>query len=385
MVSFLSILPLVLAALPLGRVVIAADIKADPISPPTAPPTASPSQAQNVSMSAWTPSIDVISDIFSTDVKSELGDNTYVYDVSNFEWEVTLNDSLALNPFLLCATAGRDGVVSVFSGLNSKGSVPMFTKGNLTCYIVTMTGPALQNFTLSQPLIKYALPLPAVLKIAKGLFRQIFTGYFFSDSSLCQAGFRLVLSPGLGQFKRTVNNIITRFQSDLRSEAFKQTIFNSFYWVASTNSSSSATFKSDLSSSKKLRSSERQNDINDGGGLSINARGDKWRQRIQPVLDGTITCDFSKLGFSNQFPEIGVSGLCQLAPSDDQFQSCSTCVLTLLAYLVATPVVFYIESFPVIVSHNFIAAGIIQSGQETYYPYWDAGKDCFEFISQKYI
>lgn len=375
MAPFLSLLTLVLAASPLGREVFAADIKADPIPAPTAPPTDSPSPPQNVSMSAWTPNVNVISDIFSTDVKSELTDDAVINDISNFEWGVTFNDSSSLNPSLLCATAGRDGVVSVFSGLDSKGSTPLFTNGNLTCYIVTMTGPALKNLTLSQPLIKYALPLPAVLKIAKGLFRQIFTGYFFSDQTLCQAGFRLVLSPGLGQYKKTVNNIISKIQSDLRSDAFKQTILRSFYWVASTNSSSSAISRSNLPSQNKLRSSqpERQKDIN-GGGLNTNARGDKWRQRIQPVLDGTVVCDFSKLGFSNQFPEIGVSGLCQLAPSDDKFQSCSTCLLTLLAYLVAIPIVFYIESFPVVKPFNFIAAGITQSGEETNYPYWDAGK-----------
>jgi hypothetical protein len=62
--------------------------------------------------------------------------------------------------------------------------------------------------------IKYSAPLPAILKLARGLFVRVSQGRLFASAETCVTGIRVVLSPGIA----TDEAVVTAFDASVRDE-----------------------------------------------------------------------------------------------------------------------------------------------------------------------
>lgn len=131
----------------------------------------------NLSVRAVTPDAAFVQHIFSTEAKNELPDQASLTGTTSKTWERQLNSSTTA-PYLLCADAGRAGVLPVLEYFPKPTTLPFYAKENLTCYIIQTRASDVQNITLTHSMVKYVTPLPAVLKLAKGFFRQVHTGYY---------------------------------------------------------------------------------------------------------------------------------------------------------------------------------------------------------------
>jgi hypothetical protein len=119
---------------------------------------------------------------------------------------------------------------------------------------------------------------------------------------------------------------------------------------------------------------ERGNGSGNGsqGSQGVGRRRGRWVLRLQPVLDGSVTCTWAALNVSYEAPYLRVDGYCNLSSAG--VEADSACLMTLLAYLSAEPAVMYLESYPVLSPFNAYAAAVSQSGGslgDT--PLWDAG------------
>lgn len=319
----------------------------------------------NFSVAAVTPDATFVQHIFSTEADRELPDQSILAGAASYQWERQFNSSKTA-PYLVCADFGRSGIAPILEHFTKSSTLAFYSSSNITCYIIQSYASEIQNITMTNSLVKYATPLPPVLKLAKGFFRQVNTGYYLADIPTCDTGVRIVFAPGIGQYKKNLNGLLTAFRSDLLYGGFKDIVSKEFIWA----SDYSNVMGSLETRRKKLRT---RDSLISGNATTVSPhiRAKKWIDRLSPVLNGSYVCDFSTLRFMVEPPYIRVSETCSLLQGDaDQGASC---MLAFLAYIILDSSVLYVEPFPQLTTMNNVASGIIQSGNPNKYPIWNRG------------
>lgn len=206
---------------------------------PTASPTPSATLCMGdieVGVEGITPEVGLVGDILGTDVDKEFQQDQHLLDfLIQWDWQRLLssgggsNDSAlstAAAPFVMCAEGGRDAVEEMTNGWSllapsslsssssssvsasrlqdgseqedtatteteptttttTTASTPLYAQSNLTCYVVQGLALDVLNQTLHMEHIKYSAPLPAILKLAHGLFVGISQGRLFASPESC--------------------------------------------------------------------------------------------------------------------------------------------------------------------------------------------------------
>lgn len=290
-----------------------------------------------------TPSADLLTQIFSTESQAELPDQTFVLEATSNKWlERT-------TPYLLCTTDGRPGVEEALSSIDPSAYRPFHADENLTCHIVTSKASEIQSVVSRSSHVKYATPVPASLKLARGFFELATGGSYLVERDNCQNGVRVILSPGIDQSSE-LESIAEYFTSDLTSGAYKDRIANDFLWVSKY---------SPLGSASVVKAFQNST-------AKTPKRGQTWLDYLTPVLDGTYTCDFGSLNISAKTPYVGVQNTCSLLPgnaseaSESEVVQASSCMVALLAYLISDSNVFYTERYHQHFPNNDLGHSIVQ-------------------------
>lgn len=290
-----------------------------------------------------TPGADVFKQIFSTDPEVELPDENFVLEATSNKW---IERTTA---YLLCTTDGRRGVEETLSSIDPSAYLPFHADENLTCHIVTSKASEIQSVVSTSDHVKYATPVPANLKLEKGLFQIATSGSYFLERDNCENGLRVILSPGIDQLI-DLETIAEYFTSNLTSGAYKERIANDFLWVSKY---------SPLGSPSVVKAFQNAT-------TQPPKRGQTWLDYLTPVLDGTYNCDFGTLNISSQNPYIGVLDTCSLLPgnaseaSKSEVTQASSCMVTLLAYLISDSNVFTAEMYHKVFPNNNQGRCIVQ-------------------------
>lgn len=306
-----------------------------------------------------TPNVFLLHKVFNTDAFDELPDQTAVAKAISFGWDKQINSENPA-PYLLCTDAGRAGVKEASKYLNTSAIVPFYAKGKTTCLIVTSQARHILKAASSASPIRYASPLPVVLKFGKGLFQTVVSGNYLSDPQACGTGIRAIFSPGTEE-DANLEDIPSTLKSDLTTGAFKTTISRGFFW---------ATDYSTLPTAVEFGRRKRRTLV-DVGMQEPPQRGKKWMEVLRPVLDGTYGCDFSSLNISITESYLMINDTCSL--SRHAAPEASACMLAALAYIASYDNVLYVESIPDFKTNNDKASWIIQSGIPNSYSLWDRG------------
>jgi hypothetical protein len=345
---------------------------ASPTASPTATPTATPTPVDSIIhiqevIPEVTPSKDDLLSIFSSDVPREVQNDDDLLGMSEYHWDLYLGSNLTnAAPFLVCASHGREGVIAFLTYIDETPRLPIYSQGNTTCYIAYGSTGLFLNLTISVAEVKVVLPLSSTFKMARGMFRNIFTGLLFAQRDLCSMGWRMVMAPGFGTYKRNLNAAISSYMTDLLSGDYRTFIGQNFYWAVVGNTTSTFNLKR-AARLANLRDAPVQVEP-----PSINPRGSKWIQALSGVLSGNQTCDFSSITLQVDMPYVTVKGLCSLYDGVDLEQA-GSCALALLAYLTAQSQVMYVEAYSVISTFNWNAAWITQAAVQNSFPYYAAG------------
>lgn len=408
-------------------------------------PTSGPSVNLDVveaEVEAVTPDVTLVSNMLGTETDEELQHDQHLLDfLLRWEWRRLLNDSnnattspqgmplthIGTNttPFIMCAEGGRAAVQSVvensiFSapfahslvsssspaslvgppkersfGLATAVSIPLFAKCNLTCFVV-QSQPLEILKTVKIDQIKYLAPLPATLKLARGLFKDVYQGQLFTTTASCATGIRVVLSPGIDMDEAKVIDFVASAREDLRSGAYRDKLVTTFPFanytlVREANEISRQTAMlraAEAQNSKSIMSFERKSNtrLRHGGGRdapasrpSTNtyaARALRWWSKIKPVVNGSLACDWSSLDISVELPYLSVHGYCSVLPDPvERLVDATACLTSIVAYFATHPEVIFLETFPIVKPSDAIAAATVQSGEQTSTPLWDAGLD----------
>lgn len=170
-----------------------------------------------------TPNVAFLQEVFSTEADLELPHDTFLLNSAQEQWiEQAENTS-----FLFCTDSGRVGVEATIGAMKTKGMYPFYSNGSLTCHILNAPASDIKTITTSSTHVKYAVPLPPILKLAKGFFTLVSDGSYMSDPKICDTGVRMVLSPGVGK-AADLPGLIESFQSDLSSDIYKDKITSGF-------------------------------------------------------------------------------------------------------------------------------------------------------------
>lgn len=377
--------------------------------------------------SAVTPDVALLGNVFASAVSEEMPDDDYVVAVSQFEWEKALNVSTA-SPFLVCATGGREGVRQLTTEFGLSMTLPMFSNGTLSCYAVYSQAPDVINKTVDIAQIQYATPIPSILKVSKALVDEIDSGALFTTSASSGISLRIVLPPSL-ESQTNLVNVIRRLIRAIRTGRYANRVAEDFVWSAASSpfsppSSSSSSGQaregafglSQTAHAKALRARLFGNNDeskaavvtgtrrpttrgNAGGGgqassqdhgppsdrepggrgpLGLPPRSNKWLRWVNPVLNGSIRCNFDGLVATAQKPYIRLSGVESFVTGKEP----RACLITMLAYLVSDPAVFFIEAYPKLEAFNQVASYIVQSAVKDSYPMYNAGLNGTDQIVQ---
>ncbi len=405
-----------------------------PSASPSAAPTPAPVVVENRTLSDVTPNRDTLVSVLGTDAATEVNNDDDVANVASFEWAVLENDTTTLAPFLICANGGREGVETLLdSGIPRAQVLPLVNDGDRTCFVFHETATNVLDLTTTHPELEFATPLPAIFKVAKGLFRKVHSNAYLRDRASCEEGIRIVMAPGFGQYKKNLNELLSKVKQDFRTGAYRTALATGFYWLAanstlleepaadttrmhgpnnghrrrrpgitkvlhvSTPSSSSTTppptpfdaawerDADDRAHGHPHRDMQGPLDSSDGTPPptpapeppppALTDRGQKWQERINAALSGNFSCNFSSLRIQVDMPYVTLTGVCGLnnGTTFTSLNKGSSCLLALLAYVTTLPSVMYIEPYPVVRTSNWDAAGIGQSGSAYQTPFWGAG------------
>jgi hypothetical protein len=246
----------------------------------------------------------------------------------------------------------------------SRRSLPVYAEAEaeLTCYVAPATAALAQELA-NQPDsgLAYVSPLPPMLKVAKSLLDLANDGKLVTPASADDtsadkgaeaeanppAGSSLAPACGTTEIRVTltpeapganeragVEAWAERVRSSLTSGGYLAQLREHFFWVATER----AAFSSADDSSKNLRKPQATTEGEEEAILGGPAAGD-WQRWLTPVLDGTITCDFSKLEVSaDHFPYATLSGACPFldaasspTPTDPNTGAATTASSCLLA------------------------------------------------------
>jgi len=350
-----------------------------------------------------------MAEIFSADVEGELPEREDVQLVTDFQWNRFLNLSDPA-PFFLCATNGHRGYSEMMNAFNETFVLPLFANATLTCQIVHSTARRVLNLTATLPQVTYGAPVPSVMKISKDILRRIIDGSFWKRSA---PRLRLVVSPGLEHDESGLMKVLQRLVTSLQSGTFVEAVEEDFEWTAVETASNSTAAAAQQSRRRQKRERLRQRRLGTGLGGDENedtsqpSAGDdsdkllrrnsarQWSQHINPVLEGDLSCDFSNVGASIQYPYLRLSGFDNLAlkadgkrrleqayDSNSTISDQSACLLALLAFVSSDPAVLYVEEYSSVVLYNAAAAHLTQSGDDGQYnqatssfPLYDVGLD----------
>jgi hypothetical protein len=408
-------------------------------------PTPGPSVNLDVveaEVEAVTPDVTHVSNMLGTETDEELQHDQHLLDfLLRWEWRRLLNDSnnattspqgmplshIGTNttPFIMCTEGGRAAVQSVLEnsifsapfahslvsssspaslvgpprersfGLATAVSIPLFAKFNLTCFIV-QSQPVEILKKVENNQIKYLAPLPATLKLARGLFKDVYQGQLFTTTASCAIGIRVVLSPGIDIDEAKVIDFVASAREDLRCGAYRDKLVTTFPFanytlVREANEISRQTAMlraAEAQNSKSVMSLETKSNtrLRHGGGReapasrpSTNtyaARALRWWSKIKPVVNGSLACDWSSLNISVELPYLSVHGYCSVLPDPvERLVDATACLTSLVAYFASHPEVIFLETFPIVKPSDAIAAATVQSGEQTSTPLWDAGLD----------
>lgn len=269
---------------------------------------------------------------------------------------------------MACTEGGREGVVEMLAPFPEESTLPIFASSNLTCYLVYTSPLTALNVSYSLSNLRYSAPVPSTLKIARNLFSQAYSGKLLSGSRVCEAGIRVVLSPGLGKSPVEAEGLISHINEDLSGSGIYEKVSARFYYafgVVTNTTAASATTPAPTPSARlrrRLQSTSK----------SSTSRRGKWLTKILPVLNGSISCNWTALNITHEAPYLRVDDFCLLHRSKPSSYG-AACLMTLLAYLSAEPTVMYLEAFPVVSTFNVYASGIAQSGSVGNLPLFNAG------------
>ena len=381
----------------------------------TVAPTPAPA-LEAAEVEALTPDVELLSDILASDVGEELEQDQGLLDVLiQWEWQRLLQaagnasssssdkaapaptNGAAAAPFVTCAEGGRAAVEAMQASWSAASpqardadaavetGIPYFAEANLTCYVVQGLPADVLNQAKSDEHVKYSIPLPSPLKLARGLFFKMTNGRLFKSTQVCNAGIRIVLSPGVGEDEAGVAALVASIQDDLATGAFREKLAATFPFANKTmveeasNASTMAALaraRVPIPSKQRLRrtmpAAEPTTTTTTTKATPI-ARAVRWWSRIKPVLSGELTCDWAALDISLQLPFLSLNGYCALVPDD--VAKASSCLTVLVAFLASRTEVLFLEPFPVLRPLNSVASAVIQSGTMTRTPLWDAGLD----------
>ena len=228
-------------------------------------------------------------------------------------------------------------------------------------------------------------------------------------SVLETSALRLVFAPGVGESFRLVSNTAYGYRQDLRSGSYKDKIGTDFLWSGGVSSSNSSTnngtgvtqrmsgwTKQYGGRSYRLRkrlgahatAGRREGDILGGNATisldpSKSTRAQQWITRLEPVLNGSITCNFRGLTYAIEKPYLRIGRINTLYNPQNttaingynNLDQAASCLTALIAYLVSDASVFYLEEFPRVQITDQVANGILESGISTSFPISIRGLD----------
>ena len=266
------------------------------------------------------PAIDLglLSKILRADVMQEMPSQSAVDGMLRFEWARAQAENVP-TLFIACTEGGYPGVAAMLRKLTSpEAASPLFTDGTLSCHVVEESVGNVQEQIL--PTAQLVVPLPAPLKLAKGLFDRVRSG---SMLEACEQGFTVELSSP-PPFDVSV------WEADIRSGSYAG---EGFYWASPAAADQGA--------------SDR----------SLN-----WQEAFAPnecaSVDPKITTDGPEARIVN------IQNVCKLTPP---------CLLRMLAYVATRWQVSAITQGLKVSLHTMYASGVVQSGVPTLRPIWSAG------------
>lgn len=243
------------------------------------------------------------------DVAEEMPSEAVAQAMLDFEWEVARSSPRSPFPFVACVTEGYEGVRRLLDGLQDPGlAFPLYTEDTRTCYLTHETAARIDD--LVAPVSEITFPLPASLKISKGLVDGVGgEGDAIAVSLSSPVGLQLLL----------------------HADDLSPTVF---FWASARSIGFQDT------------------DV---------ARAAKWRQAFEnaePGCGSLLTIQESGDGV------VVVSNLQALSPA---------CRLLVLATLAQHPLVDNVAAFEPIEFHDVSGVGIVQSGVPSLRSLWTAG------------
>jgi hypothetical protein len=255
----------------------------------------------------------------------------------------------------------------------------------LTCYMAVASAALAQDMANKDASIAYISPLPPMLKVSKSLLDQARAGELItapaatdaedtSADKACGIDIRVSLVPeALGATDQAVvKGWIDGQAAALRSGDFVRELRKHFFWVASDRHE----YTDGPREGGKLR---RKAGKSVTGTPVGGPAAEDWEVWLEPVLDGSITCDFEKLEVSAEhFPYPTLTGLCPLLAAtsvkpgavlrlpglaDDASEAevkraaASSCLLTAAAFVSLDPKTLHLSPVPRFVPNSFPVEG----------------------------
>ena len=237
---------------------------------------------------------------------------------------------------------------------------------------LTNTNTALQATTIigtvfNMTRLRYALPLPSILKIPRTVVPRVDGGGFvnYSATPRTAADLRIFLPPVVeAAGPQGVAQVLLRLARGLTSGAYLQQVKRDFIWaVDDPNLNEPLVIPGVGNGTEPPQTHEAVTD---------RERPRKWREMLEPVLNGSVVCSFDQILFTVNAPYLRLSGTVTLHPEPAGLQSC---ILTVIAYFITDHDVLYLNEYLPVTTQNQVASYIVQSGDvpKWEYPLYEAG------------